>query len=130
MPGIDTITAAMLISEIGDIRRFASSDKLSRYSGISTVACSSGDKDKNFRNKQGNRRLCEIFRDIASRNICRGRNKQSPINGVFLNYYNKKITQGKTKRQALIAVMRQISRVTYSIMLHESEYIKPTVSKT
>jgi hypothetical protein len=44
-------------------------------------------------------------------------------------YYNKKITQEKTKRQALIAVMRQISRVIYSMMLHESEYIKPTVSK-
>ncbi|WP_051983576.1 IS110 family RNA-guided transposase [Pseudobacteroides cellulosolvens] len=130
MPGINTITAAMLISEIGDIRRFSSSDKMCRYSGISPVACSSGDKDKNFRNKQGNRRLYEIFRDIASRNICRGRDKKSPINETFLEYYNKKISQGKTKRQALIAVMRQITKVIYSMMIHQREYIKPTVSKT
>ena len=130
MPGIDTVTAAMLISEIGDVRRFASADKLSRYSGISPIACSSGDKDKNFRNKQGNRRLYEIFRNIASRSICKGRNKQSPVNEVFLNYYNKKIVQGKTKRQALIAVMKQISKIVYSMMLHQREYIKPTIPKT
>lgn len=130
MPGIDTITAAMLISEIGDIKRFASADKLSRYSGISPVSCSSGDRDKDFRNKQGNRRLYEIFRNIASRSICKGRNKESPVNEIFLNYYNKKISQGKTKRQALISVMKQILKIVYSMMIHQREYIKPAIPKT
>jgi hypothetical protein len=32
--------------------------------------------------------------------------------------------------QALIAVMRQIAKVIYSMMIHQREYIKPTVSKT
>jgi transposase len=129
MPGIDTITAAMLISEIGDVKRFASADKLSRYSGISPVSCSSGDKDKDFRNKQGNRRLYEIFRNIAARSISKGRDKQSPVNDTFLAYYNKKISQGKTKRQALIAVMRQILKIIYSMMINQREYIKPTIPK-
>ncbi|MCX7748964.1 MAG: transposase [Clostridia bacterium] len=130
MPGIETITAAAIVSEIGDIRRFASANKLLRYSGISPVSCSSGDKDKNFRNRQGNRRLYEIFRNIAARSICKGRNNQSPVNDAFLSYYNKKITQGKTRRQALIAVMSQIAKIVYSMMRDERAYVKPTISKT
>lgn len=34
MPGIDTVTSFALIVEIGDIHRFANSDKLARYAGI------------------------------------------------------------------------------------------------
>lgn len=33
MPGIDTVTSSALIAEIGDIHRFANSDKLARYAG-------------------------------------------------------------------------------------------------
>jgi transposase len=105
MPGIDTITAAMLISEIGDIKRFASADKLSRYSGISPVSCSSGDRDKDFRNKQGNRRLYEIFRNIASRSICKGRNKESPVNEIFPHATKQNITKIIAKHKYFLLII-------------------------
>ena len=37
MPGIDLVTEAQLISEIGDINRFPDSDKLARFMGLAPV---------------------------------------------------------------------------------------------
>jgi transposase len=36
MPGIETVTAAYLIAEIGDIKRFSNSHKLARFAGIAS----------------------------------------------------------------------------------------------
>lgn len=37
MDGISTVTAAELIAEIGDIRRFSNADKLARFAEIAPV---------------------------------------------------------------------------------------------
>ena len=37
MPGIDLVTEAQIISEIGDINRFPDSDKLARFMGLAPV---------------------------------------------------------------------------------------------
>ncbi len=42
----DLVTAAGFVSEIGDIGRFFSSDKLAKYCGIAPNDYSSGDKEK------------------------------------------------------------------------------------
>lgn len=42
MDGINTVTAAELIAEIGDIRRFSNADKLARFAGIAPMCHSSG----------------------------------------------------------------------------------------
>ncbi len=44
--GISTVTAAELIAETGDIRRFSYADKLARFARIAPVRFSSGGKDK------------------------------------------------------------------------------------
>ena len=49
MKGIEFVTAAALIAEIGDIGRFSNSDKLAKFSGICPVSHSSGDKEQNHR---------------------------------------------------------------------------------
>ena len=44
MRGIDNVTAANLIAEIGDISRFPTPSKLARYSGVAPVTYASGKK--------------------------------------------------------------------------------------
>lgn len=44
MPGIGLVTAASFVTEIGDIKRFASADKLARLAGIAPTAFGSGEK--------------------------------------------------------------------------------------
>jgi hypothetical protein len=123
MKGVDFVTAAALTAEIGDINRFASADKLAKFAGICPISHSSGDTEKNIRNKFGNRRLHYIFQGIAARNINAGRNKDTPVNGIFYEYYHKKLSEGKTTNQAIKSVMRRIVNIVYGMMKNGTEYV-------
>ena len=129
MIGIDLVAAACIIAEIGDVNRFATADKLAKYSGIAPVMYSSGEKGKIIKNQQGNRKLYTLIRCLAARNICCGRNKDKPVNGIFYNYYQKKLKQGKTEHQALVCVMRRLVNIIYGLLKSKDEYKHPTASK-
>jgi hypothetical protein len=123
MIGVDLVTAAGFVAGIGDISRFSSADKLARYCGIAPVEYSSGDKGKNNKCDQGKRKLHQLFRDLAARSINRGRNKDKPVNDIFYEYYQKKLSQGKTKHQALICVMRRLVNIVYGLMKNKTAYV-------
>jgi len=129
MIGIDLVTAAGFISEIGDIGRFSSADKLAKYSGIAPIDYSSSDVERILKNSQGNRKLYQLFHDLAARNINQGRNKDKPFNDIFYDYYQKKLTQGKTKHQAIVCVMRRLVNIIYGMMKHKTAYVHPYLPK-
>ena len=107
MPGIDVITAANMLSEIGEITRFPSADKLAKFAGIAPVNFSSAGKGKDMCPKQGNRRLQAIFYFMAIQMIQISTNG-TPRNKVFREYYLKRVAEGKNKQQALICVSRRL----------------------
>jgi len=78
MPGISTVTAAELVTEIGDVRRFSSANKLARHAGIAPVSFGSGGKSKNIKSKQGNRVLHSIIYFLAVRQIGVDRTTKKP----------------------------------------------------
>lgn len=123
MDGISTVTAAELIAEIGDIRRFPNADKLARFAGIAPIRFSSGGKGKDQASGQGNRVLNAIFHNLAVQQIqvAKGDNKKQR-NPKFYEYYQRKLAEGKTKKQALICVMRRLVNIIYSMMKHKTEY--------
>ena len=124
--GIDKILSAKIISEIGNIDRFKSADKLARYAGIAPVSFSSGKKDKNVNNKYGNRKLNSYIYIVACVNINQGsKNAKKICSPIFLDYYLKKLSEGKTKHQAILQVMRRIINIIYGMMKNRSEYIHP-----
>lgn len=123
--GLTKITSAEIVCEIGDIRRFKNSSKLARYAGVAPVNFSSGNHDKTIRNEYGNRELNGYIYYLACRSICTGRGGLIPHNAIFLNYYYKKIEDGKTKRQALTCVMRRIINIIYNILSKNEEYKHP-----
>ena len=53
--------------------------------------------------------------------------KGTPRNPVFLEYYKKKISEGKTKIQALVCVMRRVNNIIYGMMKNKTEYILPVM---
>ena len=65
MPGIDIVTAAEILSEIGNIERFPNASKLAKFAGIAPVNFSSAGKGKDVCPKQGYRRLQAIFYFLA-----------------------------------------------------------------
>ncbi|MBJ6364341.1 transposase, partial [Paenibacillus sp. GCM10012307] len=128
MTGIELVTAAELVAEIGDIHRFASPDKLARFAGIAPIAVGSGNKHRNYKSKQGNRELHDIFKTLAIRQIAVTRTKKEPRNPYFHAYYEQKMAAGKTKQQAIVCIMRKLVNVIYYLMKTKSEYKIPVVS--
>ncbi|UJF16758.1 IS110 family transposase (plasmid) [Jeotgalibaca sp. MA1X17-3] len=62
IPGIGPLTAALMISELGDIRRFSTSNQLNAYVGIDIRTHQSGTMRKKDRiNKRGNARARKIL---------------------------------------------------------------------
>lgn len=127
MPGIDTVTAAELIAEIGDINRFSNADKLVRFAGVAPVIMGSGGKTKNYKSRQGNRTLHGIFYFLAVSQVQISKGSKMPRNPVFYEYYQTKLKEGKTKGQALVCVMRRLVNIIFGMMKNKTAYIMPTL---
>jgi transposase len=123
--GINLVHTASLLAEIGDISRFKTPSKLSRYSGVSPVTYSSGKSMVQFANERGNRELNSVLYLIAI-TLCNvtGRH-QKLMNPIFYKYYKKKISEGKTKKQAIKCVQRRLVNIIWNMLKHNTEYINP-----
>ncbi|WP_219834727.1 transposase [Paenibacillus sp. R14(2021)] len=127
MTGIDLVTAADFIAQIGDIRRFKNADKLAKYAGIAPSEHSSGNSGKIKKNKLGDRHLYGLFYDLAIRQLAVTKGKKEPRNPAMLAYYHSKLEANKTRKQAVVYVMRKLVNVIYGMMKHKTAYVMPEV---
>jgi len=126
MPGIDVITEAQIISDIGDINRFPNADKLARFAGVAPVLFSSAGKGREQRSRQGNRNLNGVlyFLAIQMIQVSRGGKARHP---VFHEYYKRKLAEGKRKPQALVCIQRRVLNIIYAMMKNKTEYQAPNL---
>ena len=123
--GVDTVMAARLIAEIGDIQRFSTPAKLAKYAGVAPVTYASGKTDIQYANTRGNRQLNEtLFRLALTMVMVTGRSRKIR-NPYFYDYYRKKLSEGKTKRQALKCVERRLVNILWGMMKNKTEYRNP-----
>jgi transposase len=127
MAGIDTVSACQLMSCIGDVRKFKTAAKLARYAGIAPVTYASGGKDIKFANQRGNRELNSLFYALAVRLTSPVGPNNKILNMFFYEYFHKKQTEGKTKRQALKCVQRRLVNIIWNMLTYSEEYIGPPV---
>jgi len=116
-PGIDYITASILLGEIGDIKRFESESCLSAYCGVSPILWQSGTSKIKFkRRKRYSRRLKGILYFISL--------SQMRINPESRNYYWRKRKEGKTHWQAMNALSRQLIKIIYYMLKNKEAYYR------
>jgi transposase len=108
--GIGPIIAAMLIGYAGDIRRFANRDHYAAYNGTAPVEFSSGGRTVHRLSQRGNRILNHALHMAA---ICQLRQPHSEGRAFF----ERKVAAGKTKREGIRALKRQISNAAYRQLL-------------
>ena len=125
MAGIDTVTAAHMMSCIGDIKRFSTPAKLARYAGIAPVTYASGKKDMQFANQRGNRELNSLFFWLAVHLSTPSGSTKKVLNSFLLEYYNRKMSEGKTKRQALKCVQRRLVNIIWTMLTNNEDYVNP-----
>jgi len=128
MKGIDTAIACSLIAEIGNITRFKNAAALAKYAGISPATYASGQSHSEYANKRGNRELGATFHQLALALILERRESKHILNPIMHQYYHKKLSEGKTKKQALKAVKRRLVTIVYGIMKYKHDFINPPTS--
>jgi len=104
--GIGPIIAAMLIGFTGDIERFASRDRYAAYNGTAPVEFSSGGRTVHRLSTRGNRNVNNALHMAA---ICQLRQPHSDGRA----YFDRRVAEGKTPKEALRALKRQISNTVY-----------------
>lgn len=103
--GVGPIVAAFLIGYTGDPSRFATADHYAAYNGTAPIEVSSGGKKRYRLSLRGNRKLNHAIHMAAVTQI------RFTTPGRV--YYDKKLTEGKTKKEALRSLKRQVSDAVY-----------------
>lgn len=104
--GIGPIIAAMLIGYTGDIDRFKNRDRFAAYNGTAPIEFSSGGRTVHRLSQRGNRQLNHALHMAA---ICQLR--QPHCEGRA--YFERRVSEGKTNKEAIRALKRQISNTVY-----------------
>ena len=103
--GVGPIIAAFLIGYTGDVTRFASGDRYAAYNGTAPIEVSSGGKTRHRLSLRGNRRLNHAIHMAAVTQI--------RFDTPGRVYYDKKLAEGKSKKEALRALKRRVSDAVY-----------------
>jgi len=107
--GVGPIVAAFLIGYTGDPTRFATADHYAAYNGTAPIEVSSGGKKRYRLSLRGNRKLNHAIHMVAVTQI------RFPTPGRV--YYDRKLTEGKTKKEALRSLKRHVSDAVYRQLL-------------
>ena len=111
LPGCGPLSAAKLLCEIGPIDRFPSDAKLARHAGVAPLDASSGKHQRHRLDRGGNRQLnCALHR-IA---ITQGR-----VHPPARAYLERKQAEGKSRREAIRCLKRQLARTVYATLRTE-----------
>jgi transposase len=98
---------AAVIGEVRDISRFRTRDSFAAYIGTAPIEVSSGNRKVHRLSRRGNRRDCHAIHMAAITQI-----RQPHSEGGA--YYDKKLAEGKTHKEALQSLKRQISDAVFT----------------
>lgn len=110
VPGIGKLNGAMILGEIGDIKRFSDSSKLLAYAGLDPVINQSGKFNaKRTRMSKRGSKLLRYALINAAWNV-------SLNNDTFKHYYDSKIAQGNSHYSALGHTAHKLVRVLFKLL--------------
>jgi len=114
--GVGPMTAAVVIGNVGDVRRFRNRDHFAAYTGTAPVEFSSGGRIVHRLSRRGNRTLNAAIHMAA---VTQLRHKRS--DGRV--YFDRKVAEGKTKREALRSLKRHVSNAVYRQLIVDANRI-------
>lgn len=117
LPGCAGLTAAKLLAETADVRRFHSKEAFARHNGTAPIPVWSGNQQRHRLNRGGNRQLNAALYRIAI--------VQQRHHPQAKQYLARKIAEGKTPREARRALKRHLANVLYPQLYHWAENTLP-----
>jgi transposase len=108
LPGIGVVTAARLIGEAGDVRRFRSADAFASLAGVAPIPASSGQVARVRLSRGGNRQLNRALYTIALTQVWH--------HPPAAAYVARKRAEGKTWREAIRCLKRHLARRVFELL--------------
>jgi transposase len=115
--GVGATLSAVFVSEIGDIHRFESSEKLAAFAGVDPTVNQSGEftGTKARMSKRGSPYLRRAFYLAAVTGVMH--------NPALKALYDRKRSQGKHHNVALSVVMRTLVNIIFSVLKTGQPYV-------
>jgi transposase len=107
LKGVQALSAGMLAACLGPGRRFHSEAGVARYAGVAPLEASSAGRVRHRLNRGGNRRLNAVIHRIALAQL-----RSLPAAQA---YVARRLSAGKTKREALRALKRYLVRAIWRL---------------
>ena len=107
--GAGPVIAAAVIGDVRTVSRFPNRNHFASYNGTAPIEVSSGGRKIYRLSRRGNRRLNHAIHMVAVSQI---RHRHSPGRA----YYERKLAEGKTRKEALRCLKRQISDAIYACL--------------
>jgi hypothetical protein len=99
--GVGPIVAGFILGHVGDPARFPTPARFASYNGTAPIEASSGPRSRHRLNPRGSRKLNHALHLAAV--------TQVRLDTPGRVYYQRKIAEGKSKKEALRALKRRIS---------------------
>jgi transposase len=105
--GVNLLTAGVLAGILGPEQRFGSDAQLAAYAGVVPIEASSAGLVRHRLSRDGNRRLNSIVYRIAL--------TQAQHHPEARGYLDLRVSEGKTRREAIRALKRYIIRAVWKL---------------
>lgn len=112
LAGVGALTAAKIVGEVADVRRFRSKDAFARHNGTAPLPVWSGNRIRHRLSRTGNRQLNAAIHRMAVTQI--------RIHDEAKAYLERRMAMGNTKTEAIRALKRKLSDVVYRSLLADA----------
>lgn len=117
LAGVGTLTAAKIVAEVADIRRFNSKDAFARHNGTAPLPVWSANQERHRLSRTGNRQLNAAIHRIAI--------TQARCHDDAIAYLKQRAERGNTPTEARRALKRRLSDVVYRALLLDASPAQP-----
>ena len=118
LPGVGPLSAAKIVAETADVRRFRSKDAFARHNGTAPQPAWSGNHERHRLSRSGNRQINAAIHRVAV--------TQLRVNDDAKAYLERRAAMHNTKTEALRALKRRLSDVIYRALLADTTPLEQT----
>lgn len=110
--GVGALTAAKIVAEVADVRRFKSKEAFARHNGTAPLPAWSGNPNRHRLSRTGNRQINAAIHRIAITQL-----RYHPAAQAFRD---RRISTGDTSTEALRALKRRLSDAVFRALLADA----------
>lgn len=118
LAGVGALTAAKIVAETADVRRFRSKNAFASHNGTAPLPVWSGNRERHRLSRTGNRQLNAAIHRIAITQI-----RCHPDARAYLE---RRMSNGNTRTEALRALKRRLSDVVYRALTTDAQPLTAT----